>query len=1054
MAAVCFISVSKNKSSEMLLSFITRIVLLSSLNLLLGYSESTLAATFGNDTDRLALIEFNRQIIDPLGVLSSWNDSTHLCQWYGVTCDERNQRVTSLNLEGHKLAGTMSPYVGNLSFLVFINLQNNSFHGNIPQEVGRLLSLQGILLNNNSFGGEIPVNLSRCSNLMDLRFEFNSLEGKVPAELGSLTKLVTLSLRGNDLTGGIPTSIGNLSSLRFLSLARNNLNGTIPDVFGQMKSMQHFGLQLNQLSSTIPSSIYNLSSITYIALTNNKLHGSLRPDIGLIFPNLQILWIGGNRFTGPIPISLANASGLIEIDIPYNNFTGPVPLSLGHIKTLQWLNLANNHIGRGEADDLNFIASLINCSDLWTLRLQNCNFGGILPNSIANLSTRLTWLSLGFNKIVGKIPIGIENLENLIFLDMRQNFFKGSIPDFVGKLSVLEGLLLDGNRFSGEVPSSIGNLTKLVKLYLQNNNLGGRIPSTISSCQGLQEVILSYNELNDTIPKEAFGLSSLSVVLDISHNSLTGTLPLEVGNLKNLGRLDVSFNRLSGEIPSMLGDCSSLEHLYMQSNFFRGSIPSSFSNLKAIQDLDLSNNNLSGQIPEFLGTLQFLLYLNLSFNNLEGEVPVAGVFENASVISISGNSRLCGGIPELELQACLMEESKKKGTSLALKLIPAIVGVVLLLTAFIFFVIWLRKPKKISSSNSSPGESSTQTFGKRHLRVSYEELFKATDGFSTDNLIGSGSSGAVYKGILNQVTFAVKVLNIQQQRASKSFMTECNAMRNILHRNLIKIITACSSMDVMGNEFKALVFEFMPNGSLEDWLHPGEEGNTRPRKLSFLEKLNIAIDVASALQYLHHQCHVPIVHCDLKPGNVLLDNDMTAHVSDFGISRLLSRSTKNSFQNQSSSVALKGTIGYAAPEYGMGLKVSTHGDVYSYGILLLEMFTGRRPTDEIFKDVLNLHNFCKAALPEKVMEIAGPLFLYEEEAEQIGSVEVPCSNELLNGLEEKIQKCLISVIGIGVACSAESPRERMDMNEVTREMHLIRDIFLGSGNHRYHEENH
>nr|DAD26687.1 TPA_asm: hypothetical protein HUJ06_028155 [Nelumbo nucifera] len=256
-------------------------------------------------------------------------------------------------------------------------------------------------------------------------------------------------------------------------------------------------------------------------------------------------------------------------------------------------------------------------------------------------------------------------------------------------------------------------------------------------------------------------------------------------------------------------------------------------------------------------------------------------------------------------------------------------------------------------------------------------------------------------------------------------MAECKAMRNIRHRNLIKIITVCSSMDFNGNDFKALVFEFMPNGSLEEWLHPGEEKKGQPRKLHFLIRLNIAIDVASALHYLHHQREVPIVHCDLKPSNVLLDNDMTARVSDFGMSRLLSNSTKKLTQKQLSSFAMKGTIGYAAPEYGMGAEVSTHGDVYSYGILLLEMFTGKRPTAEIFKEGLDLHNYCKMALSEGVLEIADPLLLYGEEIEQHGN------NEFLSGWRHKMPECLVSVIRIGVACSAEFPRERMEMNDVT-----------------------
>ncbi|XP_010257102.1 PREDICTED: putative receptor-like protein kinase At3g47110 [Nelumbo nucifera] len=1030
------------------LTMITHVLILFSLNLF-GLESATAATTSGNDTDWLALLEFKKQITDdPLGVLSSWNGSVHLCDWHGVTCGRRRrQRIIGLNLEGKKLVGTLSPHIGNLSLLSFINLQNNSFHGSIPQEVSRLSMLRDILLNNNSFGGEIPHNLSHCSNLKHLTLHYNRIEGKIPVELGSLTHLVNLSLGSNNLTGGIPYSIGNLTSLEHLSFEGNSLGGNIPNIFNQMKRLKHLEFELNDFFGIIPPSVYNLSSLTLIALTGNKLNGSLRPNIGLAFPNLQFLWVGDNQFSGPIPFSLSNASGLIEIDIPGNNFTGPVPMDLGSIQTLQWLGLGENPIGRGEADDLNFITSLINCSDLWTLSLYDCNFGGMLPSSIANLSTQLIQLSFTGNQIIGGIPIGIENLVKLISLEMDNNLLTGSIPDSIGRLSKLQLLSLSGNRLTGQIPPSLGNMTQLVYLDLYNNNLRGRIPPSLVNCQGLQEVYLSHNKLNGTIPKEVIGLSSLSIILDVSHNSLTGSLPLEVGSLKNLGHLDVSYNRMTGEIPSTLGNCLSLEHLYMQGNFFQGTIPSSLSNLKAIQDLDLSNNNLSGSIPKSLGGLPLLQYLNLSFNSFEGEVPVVGVFLNVTAVSVDGNRGLCGGIPELKLQPCPMEESMKKGKSLTFKLVTAIVSVILGLTLILalFFVCWRRKPKGISSSEPLVEECSTPPFGEWYLKVSYRDLFKATEGFSSGNLIGSGGYGTVYKGILHNNTIAVKVLNTQQRGASKSFMTECEAVRNIRHRNLIKIITACSSMDLNGNDFKALVFEFMPNGSLEEWLHPGEEKNSQSRKLNFLVRLNIAIDVASALHYLHYQCEAPIVHCDLKSSNVLLDNDMTACVSDFGMSRLLSNSTKKLTQKQFSSFAIKGTIGYAAPEYGMGAEVSTHGDVYSYGILLLEMFTGKRPTAEIFKDGLNLHNYCKMALSERVMEIADPLLLlYGEEIEQNGEKETATNNEYLSGSGHKMQECLIFVIRIGVACSAELPRERMDMNEVTREMNSIRNTFLGA----------
>ncbi|VVB04534.1 unnamed protein product [Arabis nemorensis] len=209
----------------------------------------------------------------------------------------------------------------------------------------------------------------------------------------------------------------------------------------------------------------------------------------------------------------------------------------------------------------------------------------------------------------------------------------------------------------------------------------------------------------------------------------------------------------------------------------------------------------------------------------------------------------------------------------------------------------------------------------------------------------------------------------------KSFMAECESLKDIRHRNLVKLLTACSSIDFQGNDFRALIYEFMPNGSLDIWLHPEEvEEIRRPsRTLTLLERLSIAIDVASVLDYLHVHCHKPIAHCDLKPSNVLLDDDLTAHVSDFGLARLLLKFDKESFLNQLSSGSVRGTIGYAAPEYGMGGQPSIHGDVYSFGVLILEMFTGKRPTNELFGGNFTLHSY---TLPERALDIADQSILH------------------------------------------------------------------------------
>ena len=190
-------------------------------------------------------------------------------------------------------------------------------------------------------------------------------------------------------------------------------------------------------------------------------------------------------------------------------------------------------------------------------------------------------------------------------------------------------------------------------------------------------------------------------------------------------------------------------------------------------------------------------------------------------------------------------------------------------------------------------------------------LFRSTQGFASSNLIGSGSFGFVYKGVLHQQgkPVAVKVLNLQNHGAARSFMAECKALRKVLHRNLLKIITSCSSIDYQGNDFKALVFELMPNGSLESWLHEQYES----RYLNLAQRLDIAVDVANAIDYLHHGCEMLIVHCDLKPTNVLLDDDMVAHVGDFGLAKLLSSETNTTDSDQTSFSMIKGTVGYVAP---------------------------------------------------------------------------------------------------------------------------------------------
>ncbi|MED6117080.1 hypothetical protein PIB30_106573, partial [Stylosanthes scabra] len=195
----------------------------------------------------------------------------------------------------------------------------------------------------------------------------------------------------------------------------------------------------------------------------------------------------------------------------------------------------------------------------------------------------------------------------------------------------------------------------------------------------------------------------------------------------------------------------------------------------------------------------------------------------------------------------------------------------------------------------------------------------------------------------------VKALNLQTCGASKSFVAECKARGKIKHRNLLSILTCCSSVDYKGNNFKAIVFEFMSNRSLETLLHNNaEDSESINMSLNLIQRVNIALDVAFALDYLHNDSWEAVVHCDIKPNNVLLDDDMVAHLGDFGLARLIHDATSHSSSNQASSSTIKGTIGYILPEYGAGGSASIVGDMYSYGILLLEMITGKKPTDSMY----------------------------------------------------------------------------------------------------------
>ncbi|XP_038904391.1 probable LRR receptor-like serine/threonine-protein kinase At3g47570 [Benincasa hispida] len=1008
------------------------------LFLVLAFASTSSSAY---ESDRSALLDFKGRILnDPLKIMSSWNDSTHFCDWMGVTCNSTVERVVTLDLEGGDLTGSLPSSLGNLTYLTKISLGNNKFRGPIPQEFGRLLQLRHLNLSYNNFGGEFPRNISHCIELIVLEISGNGFIGQIPHELSTLTKLERFMFGINNMTGTIPAWVGNFSSILAMSFGRNNFHGSIPSEIGRLSRMEFFTVVENSLTGTVPPSIYNITFLNLLHFTENRLQGTLPPNIGFTLPNLQSFAGGINNFSGPIPKSLANISTLQILDFPNNNLVGMVPNEIGGLNYLERLNFGSNSLGSGKVGDLNFISSLVNCTRLRILGLNTNHFGGVLPLSIANLSNQLIAITLGENMLSGSIPLGITNLINLQVLAMESNMMNGSIPPDIGKFKNLVLLYLGGNRLIGPIPSSIGNLTSLTNLYLSYNKHDGRIPTSLGECKSLVSLELSTNNLSGTIPNEIFGLTSLSITLTLDHNSFTGSLPNEVGGLLGLLELDVSENKLSGDIPSNLGKCTSMERLYLGGNQFGGTIPQSLEALKSLVKLNLSHNNLTGPIPQFLCKLFSLTFVDLSYNNFVGEVPEEGVFSNSTMFSIIGNNNLCDGLQELHLPPCTSNQTRSSPKVLIL--VASAVAFIVISVSILFVYFMLKKSRKDTSTSSSIKELLPQ--------ISYLELSKSTDGFSMDNLIGSGSFGTVYKGVLSNdgSTVAIKVLNLQQEGASKSFVDECYALSNIRHRNLLKVITSCSSIDVHGNEFKALVFNFMSNGNLDGWLHPAIQGKNR-RKLSLIQRLNIAIDIACGLDYLHNYCENPIVHCDLKPSNVLLDDDMVAHVGDFGLARfMLEKSSDQLSFSHTMSLALKGSIGYIPPEYGTGSRISIEGDIFSYGILLLEMIIGKRPTDDIFCNDVDIHLFITMALPQDALSIIDSSILFEETCQEednkdkIQVIAIKSGEDHREIVPRWMEECLVSIMRIGLACSSRVPSERTSMNIVVNELQAIKNSYL------------
>ncbi|CAA3015450.1 LRR receptor-like serine/threonine-protein kinase GSO2 isoform X2 [Olea europaea var. sylvestris] len=1036
--------------------------------------------SLNSSTDEYALLAFKFQITsDPNKILAkNWSQGTSFCNWIGVTCDGRYQRVTGLNLANMGLGGTIAKEIGELSSLRSLVASNNNFRGTIPDEMGNLSqlreieiqdneligsipssfgfldNLQKLNVSNNRLSGNIPNRIFNISSLIEIDFAINCLSGSLPMDicyslpklemliistnqisgnippsLGTCTNIKLLSMAANLFTGNIPMEIGNLSKLEFLILAKNNLTGTIPYSVGSLSNLKelymiynhihgHIPQELghlsnlevlsssqNRLEGEIPKSIFNLSMLQSLALGYNKISGNLPSSIGNGLPRLKGLYLSDNRLSGEIPVYVSNFSMLALLDISANLFSGRVPMNLGDLRDLEKLGLGDNQLTNDPSIlELDFLLSLKNCRHLKILWISNNSFDGMLPKVMGNLSESLEEFHAYSCGIKGTIPREIGNMSNLILLGMGGNQLKGTILDSLIPMMKLQKLDLYENELLGSIPDNLCSLANLYYLNLENNMLSQQLPICLGNLTSLRELYLAYNSLNSTIPSTLWNNMEIEI-LSLSDNLLNGSLAPEIGNLKNMRVLYLSRNQFSGKIPMTIGQLQSLVNLTLSNNQLLGPIPESFANLISLQYLDLSENNLSGVIPKSLEKLKDIVHFNVSFNELSGEIPNGGPFKNLAADSFMGNSELCGASQYKVMLSCKGNTTRSSRTLSVLKYVLPSIALVVCLS-----IITICLMRRHTRNSNRPTESSS-SIASNVKRISYYEVLNATNKFGEENLIGSGGIGSVYKGIFsNGMIVAIKVFNLDLEAAKKSFDNECQILYNIHHRNLVKVISSCSNLDL-----KALVLEYMPNGDLDKWL------SSSNCCLDIAQRLEIMIDVAFALEYLHHGLPSPIVHCDLKPRNILLDEDMVGHVADFGITKLFTEDQRISLTKS------LGTIGYMAPEYGSTGLISTTTDVYSYGIVLIETFTKKKPTSDIFDGEFTMRRWVFESFPNAIMQIV--------------------DTDLVNIVEENVrakESFFKSIMGLALECTVELPQERPSMKDVPTRLKKFRNEFYES----------
>ncbi|KAI3508456.1 hypothetical protein L1887_23464 [Cichorium endivia] len=654
--------------------------------------------------------------------------------------------------------------------------------------------------------------------------------------------------------------------------------------------------------------------------------------------------------------------------------------------------------------------------------------GGRISPKIGQFQA-LRKLSLHDNAIGGSIPKELGFLPNLRGLQLFNNKFTGSIPPALGSCPLLQTIDLSNNSLVGTIPESLANCSKLYRVNLTLNTLTGSIPVPITKLNSLMFLALQFNNLSGILPdswgNEKNGVKSVVKSLTFDHNFFSGTLPVSLSKLTELQEISFSHNQFIGTVPTEFGGLSNLKSIDFSYNSINGSIPRSFSNLSLLNSLNLAHNNLTGEIPIFLGDQLNLTSFNVSYNNLSGSVPseLSSKFDSSAFV---GNLDLCGyssstpcptSPPPSTTPSLPSNHGGNKLSTKEIILIAAgaLIAVLLLICCILLCCLFMKRggAKKDAEGGGAAAAAAGKGVAPPQAEVAGEAggklvHFEGTLGFTADDLLcataeimGKSTYGTVYKATLedgDQV--AVKRLREKITKNQREFEIEVNLLGKIRHPNLL----AMRAYYLGPKGEKLLVFDYMPNGSLATFLHA--RGPETP--VDWSTRMRIAKGMSRGLLSLH--THHNIIHGNLTSSNVLLDQNINPKIADFGLSRLMTAAANSNV------IATAGALGYRAPELSKLKKANTKTDVYSLGVIMLELLTGKSPGEAM--NGVDLPQWVASIVKEEWTNEVFDLELMKD-ASVIG-------DELLNTLK------------LALHCVDPSPSARPEVQLVLQQLEEIR----------------